>query len=167
MKELFGQFYIKKILRYALYLVLSLIVQNMLFARIKIFGVSPFWLPAVVVGVAMFEGAVDGGIFGLILGIFADMAFAENVILFTVFFPVLAFVAGFLSQFYINRRFFAFMGLALVAELAAAVVQMLSTFIGDAWSVELIKTALLQTAISLPFSAFTYLPPARWINQEN
>ena len=165
MSDLLGQLYIKKILRYALYLVLALIIQNMIFARIKIMGVCPFWLPAVVVGVGMFESPGAGVAFGLIMGFFADMAFIENTILFTVLFPALAFFSSFLSQFYINRRFFAFMGLALAAEFATAFVQMLFCFVGDTWSSELINTALLQTLWSMPFAALAYVPPARWINR--
>ena len=150
-------------LKYALYMFLALITQNMLFTRLRILGVCPLILPAVAVSVGMFEGATWGTIFSLIMGIFADMAFVENKILFTVLFPALAFGAGFVSQFFINRRFFAFMGLSLFASLITAVIQMLLTFAGDAWSGALVKTALMQTLWSLPPSALAYFPPAEWI----
>ena len=163
MKNFFGQTIIKRILKYALYMFIALITQNMLFTQLRIFGVCPMVLPAVAVSVGMFEGATWGTIFGLIMGYFADMAFVENTILFTVLFPALAFAAGFVSQFYINRRFFAFMGLSLMALLLTAIIQMFVTFAGDAWSGELVKTALLQTLWSLPPAVLAYFPPARWI----
>ena len=120
-------------------------------------------LPAVAVAVGMFEGATWGSIFSLVMGIFADMAFVENTVTFTVLFPVLAFVSGFVSQFFINRRFFAFMGVALAALLATGLVQMLRTAAMDVFSLSMIPTVLLQTLWSLPFAVLAYLPPSRWI----
>lgn len=163
MKELFGQLYIRKILKYALYLVLSMIFQTMFLSGFRIMGICPFVLPAVVVSVGMFEGPIEGVVFALIMGLFTDMAYVESTILYTVMFPSLAFFSGFAAQFFINRRFFAYMGLAAAAELACAFVQVIACAAGDAWSVELVKTALLQTAFSIPLAAFAYLPPARWI----
>ena len=163
MKKFFSQTIIKKILKYALYMFLALVVQNMLFSHLRIFGVCPMILPAVAVSVGMFAGATGGTIFGLIMGIFADMAYVENTVLFTVLFPALAFGADLVVRFYVNKRFFAFMGLSLAASFITAAAQMLLTFAGDVWSVSLVVTALLQTVISLPVSAVAFLPPSRWI----
>ncbi len=153
----------KRVLRYALYLFLSLLAQTMLLNRFRILGVCPMVLPAAAVAVGMFEGATWGSVFGLVMGIFADMAFIENTVLFTILFPALAFVSGFISQFFINRRFFAFMGAALAALLITGLVQMLHTAATDVFSLSMVSTALLQTLWSLPLSALAYLPPARWI----
>ena len=138
-------------------------MQNMLFTQLRPLGICPMWLPAVAASVGMFAGPAGGVAFGLILGIFADMAFTETTVLFTILFPVIAFGTAFVSQFFINRRFFAFLLLALGAELITAMIQMLATLVGDAWSTELIKTALIQTAWSMPFAALAYIPPAKWI----
>ena len=115
LKEIFSGENIKRLLKYALYMFLSLMAQNMLFTQLRPFGVCPLVLPAVAVAVGMFEGATFGAVFSLIMGIFADMAFIENTITFTVLFPALSFAAGFVSQFFINRRFFAFMLASLAA----------------------------------------------------
>ena len=163
MKEFFGQLYIKRILKYVLFLYLSLVVQNMLFTRIRPMGVSPFVLPAVCVAAGMFEGATWGSVFSLVLGIFADMAFVETKILFTLLFPVIAFFSGFVSQFFINRRFFAFMGITLVALFLTAVVQATAVTARDAFSFSMLPTIALQTIWSLPPAALAYFPPARWI----
>ena len=163
MKEFFEQLYIKRILKYALYMFLSLVAQNMLFTQIRPLGVCPMVLPAVAAAVGMFEGATWGWVFSLIMGIFADMAFVENTILFTLLFPLIGFFSGFVSQFFINRRFFAYMGIAFAASLVTALVQMLATFAGDAWSIQLVSTAILQTLWSLVPAVLAYFPPAKWI----
>lgn len=163
MRELFAKINVKRLLKYALYMFLSLVAQNMLFTQIRLFGVCPMVLPAVAVAVGMFEGATWGAVFSLIMGIFADMAFIENTVTFTILFPALSFAAGFVSQFYINRRFFAFMGVTLAALLVTGVVQMLKTAAMDVWAGSMITTVLLQTLWSLPPAVLAYFPPAEWI----
>ena len=163
MRELFAKINVKRLLKYALYMFLSLVAQNMLFTQIRPFGVCPMVLPAVAVAVGMFEGATWGAVFSLIMGIFADMAFIENTVTFTILFPALSFAAGFVSQFYINRRFFAFMGVTLAALLVTGAVQMLKTAAMDVWAGSMITTVLLQTLWSLPPAVLAYFPPAEWI----
>ena len=163
LRELFAKINVKRLLKYALYMFLSLVAQNMLFTQIRPFGVCPMVLPAVAVAVGMFEGATWGAVFSLIMGIFADMAFIENTVTFTILVPALSFAAGFVSQFYINRRFFAFMGVTLAALLVTGVVQMLKTAAMDVWAGSMITTVLLQTLWSLPPAVLAYFPPAEWI----
>ena len=150
-------------LKYLLFLFLTLVAQNMVFSGLRPMGVAPMVLPAAVVAVGMFEGAMWGAVFGIVMGIFADMAFIETTIAFTVLLPLLAFGAGFVSQFFINRRFFAYMGAAFAALLITAVVQMVLVAVGDAWSFSMLRTVILQTLWSLPPAVLVYFPPARWI----
>ena len=163
-KEILSKINIPRILKYLLYMFLALVAQNMLFTQIRPLGVCPMVLPAVAVAVGMFEGATWGTLFALAMGIFADMSFVENVLTFTLLFPALAFASGFVSQFFINRRFFAFMGISTAALLITGTVQLLLTFANDGWSNAMITTVLLQTLWSLPPAALAYFPPARWID---
>lgn len=155
-----------KVFRYSLYLIVSLIFQNILFTQIRILGVCPFALPAVAVAMGMFEGATWGPLFSLLLGIFADMAFVENSIFFTLMFPIISFAAAFVSNYYINRRFLAYMGAAILGVLAAGIGQMLKTSASDSFSMIMIMTVFLQTVWSLPFIALAYFPPARFSRLE-
>ena len=162
-KDFFSAKNIKRLLKYALYMFLTLITQNMLFTQIRPLGVCPLVLPAVAVAVGMFEGATFGAVFSLIMGFFADMAFIENTTTFTILFPALAFASGFVSQFFINRRFFAYMGAAFVGLLATGIVQMLKTSAMDAFAPVMLVTVFLQTLWSMPPAVLAYYPPAEWI----
>ena len=152
----------KLVLRNALYLFLCLLVQTMLLSRFRIAGICPYALPAAAVALGMFEGPIAGVLYSLVLGYFADMAFVENTVLFTLLFPALAFAAGFIAQFFINRRFFAYMGAALLGLAVTALGQMLHTSTMDGFSGAMLSTVLLQTLWSLPLAALAYIFPARW-----
>ena len=113
----------------------------------------------------MFEGGTWGAVISMILGIFADMSFVENTVTFTVLFPLLAFGSGFVSQFFINRRFFAFAGAAVIGLLVTGVVQMLHTAAMDVFTTGMIRTVVFQTLWALPFLPLAYWPEAKWIGQ--
>ena len=161
--EILSHINLKRLLQYALYMFLSLVAQNMLFTQIRPFGVCPLVLPAVAVAVGMFEGATFGAVFSVIMGIFADMAFIENTVTFTLLFPIIAFAAGFIAQFFINRRFFAYMGAAALGLLATGIVQMLKISAMDKFAPVMLLTVLLQTLWSLPPAVLAYFPAAEWI----
>ena len=162
MSEFLEKIDLNRITRYALYMLLTLTVQNMVLSHIRPLDVCPLILPAAAAAVGMFEGATFGPVFSLFLGFFADMSFVENRVFFLLLLPVLSLLAAFVSQFFINRRFFAFMGLALLSLIITAVLQIVKTMAGDGWSMQLVLVGILQTLWSLPFSAMTYFPPARW-----
>lgn len=162
MKDFLEKVDFSRLLKYALYLFLTLMAQNMVFGNIRILGVSPLLLPAAVAAVGMFEGPVFGAIFGLFMGYFADMSFVENSVFFTLLLPALAFASAFVSQFFVNRRFFAYLGVTLMALLAASFLQMLKTMAADVWCPQMLTTAILQTLWSLPLAWLSYVFPAKW-----
>ena len=169
LKKLIGNLDLKKIdlrrlLLYLLYLFVTLVLQNMVLTHIRPAGVCPFILPAAIVAVGMFEGSAWGAVFGLVMGIYADMAFVDTTIGFSLLFPALAFGAGFVAQFFINRRFVGYFVVAAAALLITSLMQMLWVLLGDRWDPSMLTTALLQTLWSLPLAALLYFPPARWID---
>ena len=162
MKDLLEKIDLNKVVKYAIFMALTLMAQNMVLSHIRPFGVRPLVLPAAAVAVGMFEGATWGPVFGLIMGYFADMSFVENKMFFVLVLPLLSLLSAFVSQFFINRRFFAYMGMALAALLITALLQLLKTLAGDVWSHDLVVVAVLQSVLSLPPAALVYPLPAKW-----
>ena len=137
---------------YALYLLGALLLQNVIFSHIAPLGVRAMFMPALVVAVALFEGGDLGGWFGLAAGVVCDLFFAGQSVLFTVLFPVIGFVVGLLADFYLNRRFFSYAVMAVLALFIAAFAQMFSLLVyrgQGSWA--LWRNAILQTLWSVPF----------------
>ena len=165
MKEFFTKEKLRKFLLYALYMYLVLALQNMIFPFVRPLDVSPMVLPAAVVAVGMYEGATKGALFGLVMGIFADMAFVESVTTFTLLLPIIGFAMGFVSQFFINKKFFAYMVASFVALLATGTVQMIKVLVLDGWAFSMLTTLVIQALWSLPMAVLAYFPPAKWIER--
>ena len=145
-------------LEYAVYLLLAMLLQGLLFSRLSIFGVKGFVLPAAVVA-GMYLGGVRGAVFGICLGLVTDMSYTESSFMYTIVFALIGFGAGFASEFYINKSFLVFMVMSVIAVLLSGLAQYLAAVIfGGAELVQGIVTVLLQTALSIPPMALLYLP---------
>ena len=166
-KDLFKDFLtprrLRRVLWYGVYMLVVLIVQDMVLTQIRPGGICAFIPPAAVAAVAMFEGAIPGVVFALVMGVFTDMFTPGTLITYTLLFPVIAFGVGMLAQFFVNRRFMGFMLLAFAALLLTALVQTVIIALKSDGSFSAIWTALVQTLWSLPLAALVYFPPARWI----
>lgn len=150
---------VRMVLRYAVYMLLVMLLQSVLFSRISIFGAKGFIIPAAAVAAGIYLGGVRGAVFGIFLGLFTDMAFSEATVLFTILFPIIGFGAGFASEFYINKSFFAFMIFSTAAILLCSIVQLIHALLGGGTEIlPGILTALLQTALSILPVMLLYLP---------
>ena len=146
-------------LEYAVYLLLAMLLQGLLFSRLSIFGVKGFVLPAAVVAAGMYLGGVRGAVSGICLGLVTDMSYTESSFMYTIVFALIGFGAGFASEFYINKSFLVFMVMSVIAVLLSGLAQYLAAVIfGGAELVQGIVTVLLQTALSIPPMALLYLP---------
>ena len=146
-------------LEYAVYLLLAMLLQGLLFSRLSIFGVKGFVLPAAVVAAGMYLGGVRGAVFGICLGLVTDMSYTESSFMYTIVFALIGFGAGFASEFYINKSFLVFMVMSVIAVMLSGLAQYLAAVIfGGAELVQGIVTVLLQTALSIPPMALLYLP---------
>jgi hypothetical protein len=83
----------------------------------------------------------------------------ENLLLFTVLFTILGFLSGLLTQFYINKRFFAYFFASLGALAITALVQMFALLVFEgANPFSLLYVGGLQVLWSLPFTLLAYFP---------
>lgn len=148
---------IRRALLYALCVIVTLGLQNMLFCQVELLGVHALFVPVIVVAIGLFEGGVWGCLFGLAAGYFCDMSFSANTALFLVLFAVLGFLSGLLAQFFINRRFYSYMIVAVLALFITPICQIvpLWLFFGTPLG-ELMPTVCLQTLWSVPFAVPAY-----------
>lgn len=150
---------IRVFLLYALYLVLALLLQSLLFSGISVMGVRGFILPAAAVGAGMYLGGTKGAVFGLILGVFSDLSFTDSTVLYTLLFSLIGFGAGFASEFFLNKSFFAFMVFSLAAILFTAFMQLLVAMIlHGAELIPGLLTVLMQAVLSVLPAMLLYLP---------
>lgn len=63
------QDHLKKWISYGIALVLTALLQGLIFSRLRLFGVIPMLLPLALVALATLEGPVSGGGFGIAVGI--------------------------------------------------------------------------------------------------
>lgn len=148
---------IRKAIWYILCVIVTISLQNLLFSRVEIFGVHPFFVPVIVVAIGVYEGAVWGAALGLITGYFCDITMLDSTATFLALFAVVGFAAGFLTESLINRRFFSFFVLALAALAAAIVCQIVPLWIFKGTALgKLLPTMLLQLVWSAPFAVPAY-----------
>ena len=156
----FEQINLRKLRKALVYLgciLVALWLQNMMLSRGGLLGVKPFFIPALAVSIGMFEGGIWGGMLGLVAGIGCDVGFSDTTVLFTVLFAAIGFFSGLLTEFFINRRFVAWLLLTVLALLVTAFCQIVPLWIfrGTAFR-PLAGVGLLQCLWSLPFAVITY-----------
>lgn len=160
---------------YGLLLAAGLILQNMIVSRITLLGVRAMLIPALVVGVGLFEGGVWGGVLGLAAGYFTDMGYSGTVVMFTVLLPAAGFFAGVLGKYMLHKGFVSYLFLTLLALAVIAFCQMfrflfmvsddamgfLRLYLGGGTAWPVLRTGLLQTVWSLALSVPVYFPCRR------
>ena len=153
---------LRSALRTALILLVFYLLQVIILARFRPWGVVPLPLPLVAVAVGLFGGGKWGGCVGLFAGIVCDSSLGDSVLLFTVLLTVMGFFAGFLGEFVMARGFPSFLLLGLISLALCTGIQavMFSMLIPTPW-IALMQTALKQMVITLPFLIPVYLS-VRW-----
>ena len=54
-------------------MLLTMLLQSLLFSRLSIFGAKGFIIPGAVVAAGIYLGGVRGAVFGIFAGLFTDM----------------------------------------------------------------------------------------------
>lgn len=145
-------------LRTALVLLVFYLLQVILLARFRIWGVVPLPLPLLAVAAGLFGGGIWGGCVGLFSGIVCDSSLGDSVLLFTVLLTVMGFFSGFLGEFVMARGFPSFLLLGLISLALCTGIQavLFSMLIPTPWRA-LLPAALKQLLVTLPFLLPAYL----------
>lgn len=158
-RDIFDLRKIRMIIAYSVYMLIAIFLQDTLFSSVKIFNAKPFFIPAAVCAVGLFEGTNAGAYFGFFMGLIADRVMGSGVLL-TIIMPLQGFASGILSRWLINKSFLAYMALATFMNLICGVFQGITMmFLNSQYYPLLILTKIiLQALVSLPFAAiFFYL----------
>lgn len=121
----------KQLIKWALYAALFLavmLVQTVVFGRMRFGGVKIDLLPVVVTCIGLWTGHEAGGLFGLIAGLVWSWTGADDGALAIVSFTLMGVLAGWLCDAVFSRRFFPALFLCLAAGLAHALAQFLLKF---------------------------------------
>ena len=150
------------ILLHAVLILTAYTLQALVFPHITALRLTPLLLPLTVVGAAVFEGRMRGGIFGVFAGIFCDISFTQPVASMTALLMLSGLIIGFLSETIIARGFPAYLVCSVIVLAAVSFVQMFSLifFRGIPASV-LLPTAGLEILFSLIFSVPMYFVSRR------
>ena len=144
---------------YGLLLVVLFTVQDLIAARITLFGVKPMLVPAAVVAVGLFDGGLWGGFVGLAAGYFTDMGYPEHLFMFTVLLAAAGFFSGALGKYMLHKGFVSYITLTVLVMAVIAFCQMFRfLFLVDtnAWTVW--RTGLLQLGWSVLWAVPVYFP---------
>lgn len=157
----------KNILMWALYAALFLmavVIQTVIFGKLRLFGVKLAIVPVCLACIAMQTGSENGALFGLVAGIFWMLSGADGGVIYILLFPVCGAIAGYLCDRYLNRRFVSALLMCLLALSVTQIAHFLfRMFLGDlVWSNFL--PVLVQIALSMLASPFLY-PLAKLIRK--
>lgn len=148
---------ILKILLHLPLLLLAYILQDMIFTRLEVFGARPLVLPVAVAAVAMFEGSVRGGIFGLAAGILCDASLGQPAVLFTILLTVCGLTVGILGETVLARGFPSFLTCCTGTLVLCVFCQALPLLIYAGAPIRaLAMTALAQLVYSILFALPVY-----------
>ena len=148
---------------YALALLPVWFLELYVLNRFPVFGVTPMLLPLAAICVAVLEGAVAGGGFGLAVGILCDAVYFNTDGTMTIGICVLGILAGGVAQYALRQDLVgcllcSFVGLVLM-DLGRMVVRLL------AWQTPV--SAMLAVAVPEVLWSMVFVPPVyllfRWV----
>lgn len=150
---------LRRTIVYAVTLAIVFAVQDLLVARLPLWGVRPMMIPAAVVAIGLYEGGLWGGFLGLAAGFFYDMGYIEQNVLFTILLTAVGFFSGVLGKYLLHKGFVSYMALVLAAMVLITAAQMFPfLFFTDTRDIAVWRTGLIQILWSLPWAVPVYFP---------
>jgi len=144
---------LKKIAMYWLLIFGIYILQGIVMPNLKIFGTMPLIFPVAVMCVALLEGSVSGGVFGLFSGIACDFSFNQPAVQFTLLLTVLGLCAGYMFDTVLSTATPAFVICTALSVMLCAIVQAFPLIVDG--SADVLSALLVGIAQTLYSSLFT------------
>ncbi len=142
-----------KLLILSPYLILIYILQSTVFTELTLFGAKPMLLAVAAVGIAIFRGRVEGGVFGLFAGMFMDMSYNQPTIEFTLILTFTGILLGALSDTVLVRGFPSYLLCSALQLVICSGAQLLVMAVTQSIPMPaMLPEALRQTAYSLILS---------------
>jgi len=135
---------------------LAYITQAHVMPYLNVFAV-PLLLPITAAAVAMYEGSTRGAVLGMFAGILCDISFLEPISRFMLLLTISGLVVGTLTDHVVARGFIPYLVISLIVLVTCAAVQIFVPLAFDGVAYEpLLKTALQQILMTLPFTIIVY-----------
>lgn len=137
---------------YSLLLMVCFVLQDSVFSNFPIWGVKPLIMPVCCAAIALAEGMVRGGAFGIVCGVLCDIAMGSPPIGFTLLLTLLGLGIGWLGDRLMGRNLLTLLIFSLLSLLLCAFFQIFNLWaFGGAPLGALMKIVLMQTLYSLLF----------------
>ncbi|MDO5017841.1 MAG: rod shape-determining protein MreD [Lagierella massiliensis] len=137
-------------------IILNLLLQTVIFNRIKILGINPNLTIPIVVALALGFGAYTGGFSGLLIGLFEDILFGNVLGVKALIYFVIGFLIG-NSEMGINKedkRTGVF--LTAISTISAFIITIIiGSLLKDSFN---IKTLIIPSVIELVLNCVLYIP---------
>ena len=150
----------RNLLMWALYAALFLAVmllQTVVFGRMRFFGVKLNLLPVIVACISLWVGHEAGGFFGLMAGLVWFCTGADDGSLSIVSFTLIGIFAGWLCDSLFPRRMLPAIGLSIVALAAHTLALFFLKYYLDGAAVSLIRWVPVTALLSVPAVPVLYL----------
>lgn len=144
-----------KWLLYSAASLLLMLLQGSVLQRLRLFGVMPFLYPVLAAVLSMYEGALSGSVYSLVLGVICDLVLPGPIPCFyTLIFPLVGLCAGLISKSWLPAGFLCSLVVSLTAfTLTDTFHGLLLVLAGKAAWAAVAGTALreiLATALFIP-----------------
>lgn len=150
----------RNILMWALYALLFLavmLVQTVVFGRVRFFGVKISLVPMAVACIALWTGHEAGGLFGLIAALVWTCSGADDGALSIISFTVIGMLAGWICDSLLARRLAPAIGLGLGAVLFHELLLFLLKYYLEGAELALVRWAPVTAALSVLAAPVLYL----------
>ena len=147
---------------YAAVLLAAYVLQAAVFPYLPILRTKPLILPVVSMAIAVYEGHVRGGAWGLAAGILCDCALSQPTVVFTLLLTLLGVGVGLLGETVLTRGYASYAVTAAAGLFLCGVIQTLRLALYAGANLFLLMGLILvQTLYSMLFSIPAYLSARR------